>query len=108
MSDLVFTITPSAYNRIEDMRSQRGEAGLYLRVAVSGGGCSGFKYDMNFDAQVLDDDIVLDDCVVIDPVSAGFLQGAQLDYSVSLMGEAFKIVNPNATSGCGCGESFSV
>lgn len=101
-------ITPTAFNRIEDIRTTKANSQLNLRITVSGGGCSGFKYDMTFDDKVTDDDMVFDDCVVTDEMSLSLLTGATIDYVTSLMGENFKIINPNASSGCGCGESFSV
>ncbi|MCB1551267.1 MAG: iron-sulfur cluster assembly accessory protein [Alphaproteobacteria bacterium] len=102
------TVSPTAYNRIEEVRKAKQNSGLYLRLTVSGGGCSGFKYDMTWDETSSDDDIVVDDVVLVDEMSVHLLQGATLDYLVTLMGESFKVINPNATSGCGCGESFSV
>lgn len=108
IGNMSIIVTPTAYNRIEEIRAKKGDNDLYLRIAVSGGGCSGFKYDLSFDTQVSENDNILDDVVVIDPDSAPLLQGAILDYEVTMMGENFKIKNPNATSGCGCGESFAV
>ncbi len=108
MSQIHLHITPTAFNRIEEMRTQKANTKLHLRIAVSGGGCSGFKYDMSFTDQLSENDEIIDDSVVVDDISIPFLNGAKLDYVVTLMGENFKIDNPNATSGCGCGESFSV
>ena len=107
-ADLSLTLTPTAYNRIEDMRVVRSNSGLYLRLTVSGGGCSGFRYDFSWDDSRKPDDLIVDDVLLVDETSVPFLQGATLDYVVSMMGEQFKVINPNATSGCGCGESFSV
>lgn len=101
-------ITPTAYNRIEEIRDTKANPRLNLRIAVSGGGCSGFKYDMKFDDQLSENDVVFDDCVVVDDVSLPLLSGSTLDYTVTLLGENFKVSNPNASSGCGCGESFSL
>ena len=81
-----------------------------LRVAVKGGGCSGFQYVINVVEKVNEDDQVFEkeDCrVVIDNTSLKFLEGAEIDYSEELIGSSFKINNPNATSSCGCGTSFS-
>lgn len=102
------TITPTAYNRIEDIRTSKDNPRLNLRITVSGGGCSGFKYDLLFDDTMNADDHVFDDCVVTDATSLPLLAGATIDYVTSMMGENFKITNPNAASGCGCGESFSL
>lgn len=101
-------ITPTAYNRIEEIRANKENAHLHLRISVSGGGCSGFKYDLSFDDQIAATDHVFDDCVVTDNISLPLLIGSTVDYAISLMGSQFKITNPNATSGCGCGESFSL
>lgn len=108
MSETQIKITPTAYNRIEEIRSQRKNGKLNLRISVSGGGCSGFKYELSFDDKVNGDDKVFDDCVTIDGISLPLIMGSTVDYVVSLMGENFKITNPNAASGCGCGESFSL
>lgn len=106
--DSKILITPTAFNRIEEIRSQKSNTRLNLRITVSGGGCSGFKYDLGFDDIVKDEDKVFDDCIVTDDMSLGLLSGSTIDYVVNMMGENFKITNPNASSGCGCGESFSV
>jgi iron-sulfur cluster assembly accessory protein len=82
-----------------------------LRLAVTGGGCSGFQYNFALDDARLDDDLVIERdgaTVLIDPVSLDFLKGAEIDYSTDLIGAAFKVNNPNAQSSCGCGTSFSV
>ena len=85
--------------------------GTMLRVAVQGGGCSGFQYGFTLDDTRQDDDLVLERdgvTVLIDAVSVGYLAGSEIDYTDDLIGSAFKINNPNATSSCGCGTSFSV
>lgn len=82
-----------------------------LRLAVTGGGCSGFQYDFALDETKQPDDLVLERdgaTVLIDPVSLDFLKGAEIDYVDDLIGAMFKVNNPNATSSCGCGTSFSV
>ena len=86
-------------------------AGSMLRVSVEGGGCSGFQYKFGFDTTRADDDLVVErDGVImlVDAVSAPFLEGAAVDFVDDLMGQSFKITNPNATASCGCGTSFSV
>lgn len=86
-------------------------AGSMLRVSVEGGGCSGFQYKFGFDTTRADDDLVIErDGVImlVDAVSAPFLEGAAVDFVDDLMGQSFKITNPNATASCGCGTSFSV
>ena len=92
---------------------------LNLRVSISGGGCSGFSYGFIFDEKINDDDIVIttkgiynskeaDIKLVVDPISFQYLQGAEIDYEVSLQGEQFVVNNPNANTTCGCGNSFSI
>ncbi|HEY5266412.1 MAG TPA: iron-sulfur cluster insertion protein ErpA [Acidimicrobiales bacterium] len=83
---------------------------LALRVAVKSGGCSGFNYDMYFDSEFADDDVVSEFSgvkVVVDPASAELLNGSTLDFADGLQGAGFHITNPNATRTCGCGNSFS-
>jgi iron-sulfur cluster assembly accessory protein len=85
--------------------------GAMLRVSVEGGGCSGFQYKFDVEREKADDDLVLrsaDAVVLIDPVSVGFLQGSEIDFVDDLIGSSFKVNNPNAKSGCGCGTSFSL
>jgi iron-sulfur cluster assembly accessory protein len=91
------------------LAEEEGEA-LALRVAVKPGGCSGYSYEMFFDSEVDDDDVVREFGtvrVVVDSASAELLTGATLDYSDGLQGAGFHITNPNATRTCGCGSSFS-
>jgi iron-sulfur cluster assembly accessory protein len=109
--------TPAPFN-LSEAAAQRivvvmaGEApGSALRIAVDGGGCSGFQYKFDITAQRQPDDIVLERdgaTVLLDETSLQFLQGATLDYVDDLVGQAFRITNPNATASCGCGTSFSV
>ena len=82
-----------------------------LRLAVTGGGCSGFQYDFALDDAKQPDDLVLERdgaTVLIDPVSLDFLKGAEIDFVDDLIGAMFKVNNPNATSSCGCGTSFAI
>lgn len=101
-------VTPRAFERLAEIgASTEGQA---LRVAVEGGGCSGFQYDIRLDAPA-DDDLVLEgngQKVVVDEVSQPFLAGATIDFTEELIGARFVIENPNATSSCGCGTSFSI
>ena len=86
-------------------------AGAMLRVAVEGGGCSGFQYKFDIVAEREDDDLVLDAngfSVLVDSVSVDYMAGSEIDFSDELIGAAFKINNPNATANCGCGTSFSL
>jgi iron-sulfur cluster insertion protein len=105
------TVTASAAKRIAFLREQEEVGGANLRIAVSGGGCSGFQYGLSFDDQTNPDDRVFERDgvgVVIDDVSLDLLNGAEVDFVEDLMGASFQIRNPNAASSCGCGNSFSV
>ena len=101
-------VTDRAFDRLAEIgASDQGQA---LRVAVEGGGCSGFQYEIKLD-QVAEDDLVLEgggQKVVIDSVSLPFLTDAVIDFTEELIGARFVINNPNATSSCGCGTSFSM
>ena len=104
------TVSARAAKRIAQILKDESEAAM-LRVAVTGGGCSGFQYNFAIDDARMDDDLVVERdgaTVLIDPVSLDFLKGAEIDFVDDLIGQAFKINNPNATSSCGCGTSFSV
>ena len=104
------TLTPSAAKRINAILAKQ-EGAEMLRVSVEGGGCSGFSYKFDFAQGTNDDDTVIEldgARVAIDEMSMEFLAGSEIDFSTELIGSAFKINNPNATSGCGCGTSFSI
>ena len=104
------TLSDGAAAKVAELLAQEEGEELALRVAVKPGGCSGYSYEMFFDAEVLADDVVttFDDVkVVVDAASAELLTGATLDYSDGLQGAGFHITNPNATRTCGCGSSFS-
>ena len=104
------TLTDTASAKVAELLAQEEGDDLALRVAVKPGGCSGYSYEMFFDAETADDDIARDFGgvrVVVDPASAELLSGATLDYSDGLQGAGFHITNPNATRTCGCGSSFS-
>ncbi|WP_226621655.1 HesB/IscA family protein [Alloyangia pacifica] len=101
-------VTERAYERLAEIGA--GAQGKALRVAVEGGGCSGFQYDIKLD-EAAEDDLVLEragERVVVDSVSLPFLADAVIDFSEELIGARFTIENPNATSSCGCGTSFSM
>jgi len=103
-------LTGTAVEKVRELIASESEDGLALRVAVRPGGCSGFSYEMYFDSEVDEQDIVeeFDDVrVVVDPQSATMVQGSTLDYKEGLMGAGFAIENPNVTRSCGCGNSFS-
>ena len=108
----IFTITGSAAARINHLKAEDGKPGLRFRIAVKGGGCSGFQYDFHLDDQPAgeNDTVIARDGaeVVIDDVSLGIVSGSTLDYVEDLSRAGFEIKNPNATARCGCGNSFSV
>ena len=81
--------------------------GSFFRIAIKGGGCSGFQYDFSFDTKAEQDDLVFNN-VLIDKKSAELLNGSEVDYVSELIGESFKITNPQSKSSCGCGVSFSL
>jgi iron-sulfur cluster insertion protein len=104
-------VTDSAASRIKELQKVEGNPALMLRVTVSGGGCSGFQYGFSLDDKTAGDDRMFEHAgvkVVIDDVSLGLLKGSKLDYREELGGAYFQVSNPNATSSCGCGSSFSV
>ncbi len=104
-------LTESAVRRIASLKLLEQAENAFLRIAVSGGGCSGFQYGFSFDDQRNDDDVVFERdgvAVVVDDVSLGLLSGAEIDFVEDLMGASFQIRNPNAASSCGCGNSFSI
>jgi iron-sulfur cluster insertion protein len=102
------SVTPRAFERLGEIgAAQQGQA---LRIAVEGGGCSGFQYEIKLDTPAADD-LVLEgggEKVVVDSVSLPFLENAVIDFSEELIGARFTIENPKATSSCGCGTSFSM
>ncbi len=104
-------VTESAARRIAVLKEQEEAADAFLRIAVSGGGCSGFQYGISFDDTRNPDDHVFergDVAVVVDDVSLDLLNGAEIDFVEDMMGASFQIKNPNAASSCGCGNSFSI
>jgi iron-sulfur cluster insertion protein len=107
-SPLLFTDNAAA--KVKQLIDEEGNTDLKLRVFVSGGGCSGFQYGFTFDEIANEDDTVLEKSgvtLLIDPMSYQYLVGAEIDYTDGLEGSQFVIKNPNATSTCGCGSSFS-
>jgi iron-sulfur cluster insertion protein len=104
-------LTENAARRIAMLMAQEKADNAFLRIAVSGGGCSGFQYGLSFDDQRNEDDFVFERNgvgIVVDDVSLGLLNGAEVDFVEDLMGASFQIHNPNAASSCGCGNSFSI
>jgi iron-sulfur cluster insertion protein len=111
IEDRRIVVTENAARRIAVLRTQEEAEKAFLRIAVSGGGCSGFQYGLSFDKQRNADDFVFERdgvAVVVDDVSLGLLNGAEVDFVEDLMGASFRINNPNAASSCGCGNSFSI
>lgn len=105
------TVTPRAFARLAQINAAQTETPRALRVAVEGGGCSGFQYDLKLEDTAQADDIVLESDgqkVLIDPVSLPFLENAVIDFTDELIGARFVVNNPNATASCGCGISFSM
>ena len=106
----MITVTDNAATKVKELIEAEGDPGLALRVAVRPGGCSGFSYEMFFDADIAADDVTNEIAgvrVVSDPSSAQLLSGATLDYKDGLQQAGFSINNPNASRTCGCGQSFS-
>lgn len=107
-SPLIFT--DSAVAKVKELIQEEGNADLKLRIFVTGGGCSGFQYGFTFDEITNEDDTAIEKggvTLLIDPMSYQYLVGAEVDYTEGLEGSQFVIKNPNATSTCGCGSSFS-
>ncbi|AQZ93771.1 iron-sulfur cluster insertion protein ErpA [Halopseudomonas phragmitis] len=103
--------TDSAVSKVRSLIEEEGNERLSLRVFVTGGGCSGFQYGFTFDDELAEDDTVVErDGVrlVVDPMSFQYLAGSEVDYQEGLEGSRFVINNPNATTTCGCGSSFSI
>ena len=110
MTAMPVTLSDRAARRIAQILNAESQP-IALRLAVTGGGCSGFQYNFALDDAQLDEDTVVEKDgakVLIDPVSLDFLAGAEIDFTDDLIGQAFKVNNPNATASCGCGTSFSI
>lgn len=110
MSETAFSVTSNAAKRIAFLASREAKPVL-MRVAVLGGGCSGFQYNFSFEETSKADDMLIERDgarVVVDATSMELLKGSELDYVEEMVGSAFQVKNPNATSSCGCGNSFSV
>ncbi len=107
----IVRISDSAAKRIAGLVASEGNDGLMLRIAISGGGCSGFQYGFSLDDKTNDDDSVFEENgvrVVVDEVSLDLVNGSELDFVEDLIGSYFSLSNPNATATCGCGSSFAV
>ena len=104
-------VTESAADRVQTLIKMEGKPNMMLRISVSGGGCSGFQYGITLDDQMGDEDRVFEDHgirLVVDQTSLDLLDGSMVDFVEDLVGSSFQIKNPNASSTCGCGSSFSV
>jgi iron-sulfur cluster insertion protein len=111
VNDRQVCLTENAARRVKRLRDLDGNAGLMLRLSVSGGGCSGFSYSFALDDQRTEDDQVFDQhgvTIVIDRTSLELVAGSTVDFVEDLIGSAFTVKNPNASSTCGCGSSFSL
>lgn len=103
--------TDAAARKVRELILEEENPQLKLRVYISGGGCSGFQYGFTFDEDLTDGDVQVEKegvTLVVDPMSLQYLMGAEIDYSESLQGARFVIRNPNASTTCGCGSSFSI
>ena len=98
--------TDKALKQIDTLLSKKNK-GSFFRIAIKGGGCSGFQYEFTFDQTKTDDDFIFNN-ILIDKQSADLLKGSEVDYVSELIGEQFKITNPQTKSSCGCGVSFSL
>lgn len=110
MTDSII-FSDSAAKKVGDLIAEEGNDNLKLRVYISGGGCSGFQYGFTFDEAVAEDDTQVKNdgvTVLVDAMSIQYLNGAEIDYKEDLSGAQFVIRNPNASTTCGCGSSFSV
>ena len=109
ISPIIFT--DNAANKVKQLIEEEENADLKLRIYVSGGGCSGFQYGFTFDDSAAESDTRVEKngvTLIVDPMSYQYLRGAEIDYQEGLDGSRFVIKNPNATTTCGCGSSFSV
>jgi len=105
------TLSASAVKRVKELKAQENLPQAFLRLAVSGGGCSGFQYGFSFDEALQPDDRTFERdgvTLVVDETSLDLVKGAEVDFVEDMMGASFQVKNPNAASSCGCGNSFSV
>ena len=105
------SISEAAVGRVTQLLESRNNPGLMLRIYIQGGGCSGFQYGFQFDEEVQEDDIAVERSgirLLVDMLSLQYLGGAEIDFKDDIMGSRFLVNNPNATTTCGCGSSFSI
>ena len=111
MVDVNIQMSARAADKVSELIEDEGNDGLKLRVFVTGGGCSGFSYGFTFDDDVAQDDTIVQRSgvtMVVDPMSYQYLVGAEVDFREDLQGSQFVVTNPNASSTCGCGNSFAI
>lgn len=112
MSDAAaMSFTDSAARKVRTLIEEEGNENLKLRVYITGGGCAGFSYGFKFDEDAKEDDTQVENqgvTLLVDPMSIQYLAGSEVDYTEGLQGAQFVVKNPNATSTCGCGSSFSI
>ncbi|MEE2735742.1 MAG: iron-sulfur cluster insertion protein ErpA [Pseudomonadota bacterium] len=111
LSSPQMSVTAAAADKVARLIEEEGNRDLKLRVFVTGGGCSGFEYGFTFDEDVEEDDTAIEESgvvLLVDALSYQYLIGSKIDYSENLQGARFVVINPNASSTCGCGNSFSV
>jgi len=108
INSMTITVEKSAVKRIEELRTIQSKDALMLRITVEGGGCSGFQYKMELTEETRETDEIFKDAVITDDISLPFLSGSTVSFDEGLIGSEFKIENPNAVAGCGCGTSFSI
>ena len=109
--ETIVEITTRAAQRVHQLIDNDENPDLKLRVFIEGGGCSGFQYRFQLDEEAMEDDVVIEESgirMLIDPISLQYLEGARVDFLEDLMGSRFVVNNPNATTTCGCGSSFSI
>ncbi len=111
MSEETLKVSDNAVARIKELLEQKQQPELKFRVYIQGGGCSGFQYGFQFDDSQLEDDIVLHEGgidVLVDPLSMQYLENAEVEFKDDIQGSRFLVSNPNASTTCGCGSSFSI
>lgn len=109
--NIPLTFSDAAAIRVKTLIAEEENPNLKLRVYITGGGCSGFQYGFTFDENINEGDTIIENCgvtLVVDPMSLQYLIGGEVDYTEGLEGSRFFVNNPNATTTCGCGASFSV
>lgn len=111
MSEALMTFTDAAARKVQHLIDEDGNTHLKLRVYITGGGCAGFSYGFTFDEEAKEGDTCIQNqgvTLLVDPMSIQYLAGSEVDYTEGLQGSQFVVRNPNASSTCGCGSSFSI